>query len=117
VSLSFASGKRRVPVSRRPWHQIAQRGHICHRSNLVMRRQSLASISSQMEGDPCFEGGAGEDVVGIATLVARYLASDLFCRSVRRVIASMVIAGSSVRTKPYRRFTMAIASRPLASEL
>ncbi len=63
-------------------------------SNLVMRRQSLASISSHMEGDPCFGGGAGEDVVGIATLVARYLASDLFCRSVRRVITSLVIAGS-----------------------
>jgi len=82
-----------------------------------MRRQNLASTSSHTEGDPCFGGGAGEDVVGIATLVVRYLASDLFCRSMRRVITSLVIAGSSVRTKPYRRFTMTIASRPLASEL
>jgi hypothetical protein len=84
-------------------------------SNRVMRRQNLASTSSHTEGN--FGGGAGEDVVGIATLVARYLVSDLFCRSVRRVITSLVIAGSSVRTKPYRRFTMTIASRPLASEL
>ena len=91
-------------------------------SNRVMRRQNLASTSSQMEGDPCFGGGAGWDVVGIATLVARYLTSELFCRNVRRVIISLVIVGSSVRllvepTKPYGRFMMTAASRPLATEL
>ena len=45
-------------------------------SNPAMRRQNLASKRRQIDGDPCFGGGAGGGVVGIATLVARfYLAS------------------------------------------
>src|SRR5262249_7354408 len=39
-----------------------------------------------------------------------------FCRSVRRVITSMVIAGSSVRTKPYRRIHSVRRTRPAGWE-